>query len=119
MERDRRPLLLFRDGGNPLQPAPPPHPSMLWGSPTDRPPKRPAPQREGQGEMKMPLSPAYCVSGDKLRQRGQEAGPWKGIQVSGLRLGKKKTTTETQRLVGLRPLFKTLGVSGPFRTLAQ
>lgn len=66
---------------------PPPLPSLLWGSRIDPPPtKRPAPQREGQGGMKTPLSPTYWVDGDK----GQEGGPCKGIQVSGLRLKKKK-----------------------------
>ena len=57
--------------------------------------------------MKTPLSPTYWVDGDK----GQEGGPCKGIQVSGLRLKKKKKKIKTQRLVDLRPLFKSLGLS--------
>ena len=57
-----------------------------------------------------PLSPTYWVGGDKLRQRGLEGGPWKGIQASGFRL-KKKKKIKTERLVGLTPLFKSLGLS--------
>lgn len=95
---------------------PPPLPSLLWGSRIDPPPKRPAPQREGQGGMMTPLSPTYWVGGDKLRQRGLEGGPWKGIQASGFRLKKKKK--DKNREIGWpnASFQKPRAIFGPFRT---
>ena len=64
--------------------------------------------------MKTPLSPTYWVDGDK----GQDGGPCKGIQVSGLRLKKKKKKDKNPEIGWPKASFQKpraiFGLSGLF-----